>query len=73
MKNEFKFEVYKGSAIEEVAGVVAAAMLHNPLHLAVFGASDEKSNNRQTGLFQEVLRQPECHRHVAYKGNRSKG
>jgi GNAT superfamily N-acetyltransferase len=69
MENEFKLEVYKGSAIEEVAGVVAAAMLHNPLHLAVFGASDEKSKKRQTGLFQEVLRQPECHLHVAYKGS----
>jgi ribosomal protein S18 acetylase RimI-like enzyme len=55
------------------AAVVAQAMLHNPLHLAVFGAADEQAQRKQTSMFIEVLQLPQCNLFTAWKDGRMVG
>ncbi|WP_343307033.1 GNAT family N-acetyltransferase [Chitinophaga niabensis] len=59
--------------IPEAASVVAQAMLRNPLHLAVFGAADEKAEQMQTRMFIEVLQLPQCNLFTAWKDGRIVG
>lgn len=59
--------------IPEAASVVAQAMLNNPLHLAVFGAADEKAEQMQTRMFIEVLQLPQCNLFTAWKDGRIVG
>lgn len=58
-------ESLPAEALEEAASVVAAAMLHNPLHLSVFRSANERSFRRQHKLFMKVLSLPACNLVVA--------
>lgn len=61
------------TGITPAAEVVARAMLHNPLHLAVFGAADDNAVQMQTRMFIEVLQLPPCNLFAAWKDGRIVG
>lgn len=51
---------YHSADVKEPASVVAKAMLHNPLHLAVFGSASKNAEIIQTNMFHAVLKLPAC-------------
>lgn len=59
--------------ITPAAMIVAQAMLHNPLHLAIFGAADGEAELIQTKMFVEVLQLPQCNLFGAWKDGRMVG
>jgi hypothetical protein len=69
MQNEITIEVFKGKDLSEIVNVVTTAMVTNPLHVAVFGSSDEHVREMQRGMFNIVLRQRQCRLQVAKRNN----
>ncbi|RPE14211.1 N-acetyltransferase [Chitinophaga lutea] len=59
--------------IPQAAHVVTKAMLHNPLHLAVFGSADERVERMQVAMFTRVLKLEECNLFAAWAGNEMAG
>jgi ribosomal protein S18 acetylase RimI-like enzyme len=58
-------EKFNNGSVQELAAVVATAMLHNPLHLAVFKSQDSTALQKQKKLFYQVLNMPACNLVVA--------
>jgi ribosomal protein S18 acetylase RimI-like enzyme len=59
--------------IAELASVTAQAMLHNPIHLAIFEKADQRSEQMQTKMFNAVLKLPTCNLFTARQDGRVVG
>lgn len=64
---------FNSKDLKPVASVLAKAMLHNPLHLAIFGAADQKSEIMQTRMFTDILRSTPSNLFVAYRNGKMVG
>lgn len=59
--------------IAELASVTAKAMLHNPIHLAIFENAGKKSELMQAKMFTSVLKLPTCNLVTARQDGRVVG
>jgi ribosomal protein S18 acetylase RimI-like enzyme len=59
--------------VAELASVVTKAMLHNPIHLAIFDNAEKRSEEMQTKMFTSVLKLPACNLFTARQEGRIVG